>query len=487
MSTAAPTVGFVGLGNMGAALAQNLVLAGFDVVCHDVAGADGAPEGATFVDDIAGVARRAGVVVFSLPDGRVSEQVAREVLACTDRRTTHVVDTSTVGVAAAQAIAALLAEEGVAYVDAPVSGGVAGARARTLAVMYAGTDDACANVEPVLAGLSDRNRRVGDRAGLAQALKLANNFLSATALAATSEAVAFGVSVGLDMATMLEVLNTASGQSAASTDKFPNHVLTGRYASGFSNSLMTKDVQLYVDAVDEQGGPSSVGRTTRSVWRAFADAEPGADFTRIYPFVEGSATEGPTSDDATPRIPPLAPRDWPPEMRAALAAIRPANPRHPFPSQSEGRPKGLNVLGTLAHHPTLTEAYHTFNGHVLFSTMLTPRERELLVLRVAALRGSEYEWRQHVVLAGDAGISPDEVARVAEGPDAAGWSPHDRAMVRAVDELVADAKIGDATWEVLARTFDEQQLMDLVFTVGAYEVLAMALRSFGVELDADLR
>ena len=206
----------------------------------------------------------------------------------TDRRTTHVVDTSTIGVRAAQAVGALLAEHGVAYVDAPVSGGVAGARARTLAVMYAAADDACAHVEPVLAGLSDRRHRVGDRPGMAQAMKLANNFLSATTLAATSEAIAFGLSEGLDMATMLEVLNGASGRSAATSDKFPNHVLTGRYAAGFTNSLMAKDVQLYLRAVEERGGPASIGAVTASVWERFAAAEPGADFTRIYPFVEGS-------------------------------------------------------------------------------------------------------------------------------------------------------------------------------------------------------
>ena len=146
------------------------------------------------------------VVVLSLPDGAASEQVAGEHLDEADRCTTHVVDTSTIGVRAAQAVGDLLAEQGVAYVDAPVSGGVAGARARTLAVMYAAADDACAHVEPVLAGLSDRRHRVGDRPGMAQAMKLANNFLSATTLVATSEAIAFGLSEGLEMATMLEVL-----------------------------------------------------------------------------------------------------------------------------------------------------------------------------------------------------------------------------------------------------------------------------------------
>ena len=187
-----------------------------------------------------------------------------------------------------------------------------------------------------------------------------------------------------------------------------------------------------------------------------------------------------------PRIPPIPPGEWPPEMRAALAAIRPENPRHPFPSQDPGRPKGLNVLGTLANHPTLTRAYHTFNGHLLFGTTLSTRQRELLVLRVAAVRHAIYEWRQHVVLAADAGLTAEEVRRIAEGPDAPDWSPLDRAMVRAVDELIADAMITDGTWAVLAEALDVEQLMDLVFTVGAYDVLAMAFRSFRVPLDEDL-
>lgn len=190
-------------------------------------------------------------------------------------------------------------------------------------------------------------------------------------------------------------------------------------------------------------------------------------------------------DSPGPRIAPLPPGEWPQEMKAALAALRPPNPRHPLPSRAPGRPKGLNVLGTLAHHPELTHAFHTFNGHVLFASTLTPRQRELLVLRVATIRGCTYEWAQHVVQAGDAGLDEDEIARAAEGPDA-GWPPLDAAMLQAVDELVADATIADDTWKVLAAELDERQLMDLIFTVGAYDVLAMMLNAFGVELDDDL-
>ena len=283
-----PPIGFVGLGNMGSVLAANLIGSGFAVTTHDVAGPARNPEGATFVDTVGDLARSADVVVLSLPDGPASEQVARALAAQEGRRTSHVVDTSTIGVAAARELEALLSSSDVAYVDAPVSGGVAGARARTLSVMYAGSDPACEAVEPVLAGLSDRRHRVGVAPGMAQALKLANNFLSASALAATSEAVAFGLSQGLDMQVMLDVLNASSGQSQATTDKFTNHVVTGRYAAGFANTLMTKDLHLYLSAVELTGAPSMLGPVTVAAWDQFAAAEPGADFTRIYPFVEGA-------------------------------------------------------------------------------------------------------------------------------------------------------------------------------------------------------
>lgn len=187
------------------------------------------------------------------------------------------------------------------------------------------------------------------------------------------------------------------------------------------------------------------------------------------------------------RSTPLPPRDWPPAMSDALAALRPANPRHEPPPPRADRPKGLNLLGTMARHTDLTRAFHTFAGHVLFGTTLTPRQRELLVLRVAAVRDCSYEWAQHVVLAGEAGLGTDEIERVASGPDDAGWDEIDSAFVRAVDELLATARLADETWMVLAASLDVQQLMDLVFTVGAYDALAMCLQTFDIELDADLQ
>jgi AhpD family alkylhydroperoxidase len=187
----------------------------------------------------------------------------------------------------------------------------------------------------------------------------------------------------------------------------------------------------------------------------------------------------------SPRIPPLPPDQWGDDVRAGIAALRPAGATQEL-RRSKGGPKGLNVLGTLAQHPTLMHAYHSFNGHILYTNSLDARQRELLVLRVAARRGAEYEWAQHVHIARDAGLTDDEIGRIADGDQAADWSPLEGAMLRAVDELLADARITDGTWSDLARELDRHQLMDLVFTVGAYDLLAMAFRSFGVELDDDL-
>ncbi|OHV63105.1 NADPH nitroreductase [Pseudofrankia sp. BMG5.36] len=286
---------------MGGALAGNLVAYGFDVVSFDVAGPDRAPQGSRIAVDVADVAREADVVVLSLPDGAVCEEVAAGLASVVDRRLRHVIDTSTIGVTAAGRIAELLAAAGIDYVDAPVSGGVAGAKARRLAVMYAGSDMAVAAVRPVLAGLSDKIRRVGDRPGLGQALKLANNFLAATALAATSEAVTFGVRAGLDMKTMIEVLNTSSGRNGATDDKFPSEVLTGRYGSGFANTLMAKDVRLYLAEVHNAATPDAVGRVTSDLWQRFAATEPNVDFTRIYPFIEAGSAGDAANSRPTPR------------------------------------------------------------------------------------------------------------------------------------------------------------------------------------------
>ncbi|ONH24659.1 carboxymuconolactone decarboxylase family protein [Pseudofrankia asymbiotica] len=184
------------------------------------------------------------------------------------------------------------------------------------------------------------------------------------------------------------------------------------------------------------------------------------------------------------RIDPLPPKQWPKEMRQVLAALEP--PGTPAKLSPEGRSKALNTLGVYAYHPTLAQAFFTFNGHIMSTTTLTPRQRELLVLRVAADRGAGYEWLQHTFLGRDAGLSDEEIQRIALGPDAPLWDPLDAALLRAVDELVDKGRIGDETWAVLADKLEVKQILDVIFTVGAYETLAYLLRSFEIDIDDDM-
>ena len=185
------------------------------------------------------------------------------------------------------------------------------------------------------------------------------------------------------------------------------------------------------------------------------------------------------------RIEPLLPKQFPPEMRAALAALRPPNPRHPSPKTGD-RPKALNTLGTFAHHPELAQAYFTFNGHLLLATTLTERHRELIIMRVAAVRQSSYEWYQHLFVARDAGLTDEEVGRVAYGPASPLWSDLEAALLQSVDEMITDGGIGAATWEVLAGELDTRQILDVIFTAGGYDILARMFKSLELTMDDDI-
>ena len=145
--------------------------------------------------------------------------------------------------------------------------------------------------------------------------------------------------------------------------------------------------------------------------------------------------------------------------------------------------EGINITRTLANHPALAEAWLGFARYVLGDNTVPPRERELLILRIGYLCGSEYEWGQHTRIARNVGVTDEEILRVIEGPDAEGWSAFDSALLRAVDELHHDSEVSDETWAVLAAGYDTRQLMDLVFTVGQYNLVSMALRTFRVPLD----
>lgn len=183
-----------------------------------------------------------------------------------------------------------------------------------------------------------------------------------------------------------------------------------------------------------------------------------------------------------PRVPPLLPPEWDTTVHDALSAFPSGRDFVLKSYQAEGA-RGMHGLGVLLHHPALAKAFLTFNNHVAIASTLTKRTRELLILRISWLRRSEYEFVQHVVLGRNAGLTEAELARVQVGPDAPGWDPVDADLLRAADELHADARILDATWQRLGTHFDRQQLMDMVFVVGCYDILAMVFKTFGVQLE----
>jgi alkylhydroperoxidase family enzyme len=153
--------------------------------------------------------------------------------------------------------------------------------------------------------------------------------------------------------------------------------------------------------------------------------------------------------------------------------------------QAGGR-RPLNIFATLVRAPGLYRRWSPFAGKLLRGGKLSARDRELVILRTAFRCGARYEWGQHVAIARDAGVSDDEIRRVAEGPDAGGWSDHDRALVRAVDELHDDHCITDATWATLAATFTAEQLIELPMLSGHYALLAGVLNSLGVQPEGTL-
>jgi len=286
--------GFVGLGQMGGPMSANIARAGHMVIGFDIAGTEGRlPEGAHAAASLAELAGQVETVFVSVPDGRASLAVARE-LAAAPGRLRLVVDLSTIGPTAAREAAEILAGAGVGFADAPVSGGRSGAIAATISLMWAGDRAAFERLLPVLKAFSGNPFHVGDTPGQGQAIKLLNNFLSATAMAATSEAVLFGLSQGLDMKSILDVVNVSSGRNTASADKFPNRVLTGTFDAGFYSSLLAKDVQLYRDQVALAGAPDRLGSVVGELWNACAAAgDATTDFTHIFSFLrDGKVPRG---------------------------------------------------------------------------------------------------------------------------------------------------------------------------------------------------
>lgn len=289
-------VGFIGLGKMGVPMASRLIDAGYQLTVFDVRqeGVDAlVAKGASAAASPAAVASAVDTVLLSLPDPAIVRKVALGTGSAdgviAGSRVKTMIDLSTTGASAAREIAATLAARGITAVDSPVSGGVAGAIKGTLAVMVACPKELFSELEPMLK-IFGPVFFIGEHPGMGQTMKLANNLLSATATAATAEAIVFGVKSGLDPKVMCDVINAGSGRNTASLDKFPNQVLTRRFSQGFATGLMYKDVRLCLEEAEAAGVPMAVSSAVRAIWaRANQELGAGSDMTAIVQLLERAA------------------------------------------------------------------------------------------------------------------------------------------------------------------------------------------------------
>jgi 3-hydroxyisobutyrate dehydrogenase-like beta-hydroxyacid dehydrogenase len=259
----------------------------FPTVGFDLARSPGqGGEGVRILADPDAVAEAADVICLSLASPQASIDVTRALARAPRKRVTLIAELSTIGIEPAETCGGIAEQGGLAYVDAPVSGGVARASTGELSIMAAGRPEHIAAARPVLEQISARLFVMGERVGLGQAMKLANNIVAATSLAVTSEAVVFGTRVGLDMAQMIEVMNASTGRTESSEVKFPRNIVTRRYRQGARAAIMHKDVSLYVLDAKRLQVPLRVAAATEGLWGEFARIDPEVDFSRIHKYLE---------------------------------------------------------------------------------------------------------------------------------------------------------------------------------------------------------
>jgi 3-hydroxyisobutyrate dehydrogenase-like beta-hydroxyacid dehydrogenase len=286
-------IGFIGLGNMGFPMARRLIEAKHQLVVFDTRKevvdklvAMGAQAASSPKD----VADRVETVMASLPSLQASLDVATGADGVIEgKRIKRFVDLSTVGSQMAVRIHDILAKRDIVQLDSPVSGGVGGAEKGTLAVMVSGPKADFETVKPAL-DVIGKVFFIAEKPGAAQTMKLANNFLSATAMVATSEAVVMGVKSGLDPKVMIDVINSGSGMNTASRDKFPRSVLPRSFDFGFATGLMVKDVRLALDEMKSLGLKMEVAEAVGRLWEVVI-CEMGAesDFTAAIKPIEKAA------------------------------------------------------------------------------------------------------------------------------------------------------------------------------------------------------
>ncbi|MET0291420.1 MAG: NAD(P)-dependent oxidoreductase [Steroidobacteraceae bacterium] len=279
--------GFIGIGRMGSGMASRLLAAGHEVTVYDPSAAAVqalVAKGAKAAASVTELAAAAPVILASLPGPSTVKATAEQIAGVPGVQV--FVDLSTSGPGASQAVEKILAPKGIAAIDAPVSGGVTGAANGKLTLMISGPGEAITRVKPLLECFG-KVFVVGDRAGLGQTVKLANNLMSAASLAIAAEAMAMGVKAGVDPAVMIEILNASSGRNSATQDKIPKHVLNRKFDFGFANALSFKDVRLCLDEAEQLGVPMVVGAAVRQMLSITHNVcGPDADVTDLVRVVE---------------------------------------------------------------------------------------------------------------------------------------------------------------------------------------------------------
>ena len=288
-----PAIGFIGLGDMGAPMANlatrydagGLQLTVFDLNLI----ADRVPASAQVADALTDIAAQCEIVFVSVPDGAASQAVINGLLAQNNSSVRCVINLSTIGIDECEQIVQSIAEASFDYIDAPVSGGKAGAANGTITIMWSGSKSWFDELQPVLSAFARSLFFVGATPGQGQALKLLNNYLSGVAMTATSEAVRFGLHHGLDMKTILDVVHVSTGQNTAVSDKFQKRVLTETYDAGFRMALMEKDIALYKQGVEAAGLPANIVNVVSPYWQQGVETFPDGDFTEIFKVIDRDA------------------------------------------------------------------------------------------------------------------------------------------------------------------------------------------------------
>ena len=416
---ASETVLFIGLGAMGAPMSQRLSAAGHQLILCDVRAEHArvlATErgcGHTALDDLAGAAATASAVVLMLPDSAAVESVFDALLGHL-RPGTLVVDMSSSSPTSSVGLAARAAERGVAFVDAPVSGGVPRAETGELAIMVGGSADAVERARPLLAALGSGITHVG-AVGAGHAMKALNNLLSAIGLVAASEVLAIGVKQGLDPQVMLDVLNASTGGNHATRVKMSRFVLSRAFDSGFSMRLMVKDLQTALALARETGTPVPMSAEALREWTAaIGTLGTDADHTHIAAYVERRTGTELQADGGVQRTSADQTTE---EARMTSQGASHDERQEYIDAMARSRGYVLNYHKIMAKHDfeTLQAANTMVHAAYLKERTLDRRTKELIfITSLTVMRASKRHIQSHIKVALDLGLTPTEILEAIE-------------------------------------------------------------------------